>query len=159
MYVHISLSRGLFTFAQFSQFLTGQSKPEWYYFFFLHFLFLHLVLTKFVCCQNSLKCKQRTDAFASGVGRSVGVHIGVQTCQTLHRVGSYEGCLTVALSSAQLVLRWWGPEQRFNLSYENICTRLAATDVIELKSGWQSHVVPSGWHWIYFEPLEMWVCV
>lgn len=33
-------------------------------------------------------------------------------------------------------------QQRFNLSYENICTRLAATDVIELKSGWQSHVEP-----------------
>ncbi|KAM8707058.1 hypothetical protein ACLKA7_011201 [Drosophila subpalustris] len=33
--------------------------------------------------------------------------------------------------------------ERFNLSYENICTRLAATDVIELKSGCQSHVWPA----------------
>lgn len=158
MYVHISLSRGLFTFAQFSQFLTGQSKPEWFFFFFT-FSFSPPCFDQ-ICLLPKQSQVQTTDwRIRLGCG-SVGGRAHLQTCQTLHRVGSYEGCLTVAQhSSAQLVLRWWGPEQRFNLSYENICTRLAATDVIELKSGWQSHVVPPGWHWIYFEPLEMWVCV
>lgn len=51
---------------------------------------------------------------------------------------------------------------RFNLSYENICTRLAATDVIELKSRPPKVVCAPG-QWIYFEahdchsPLAGWL--
>lgn len=80
-----------------------------------------------------------TDAFASGVGG------GVTECRQDDGVEGegYEGCLTSALRALHCscvavacVLRvLMRAQQRFNLSYENICTRLAATDVIELKSG------------------------
>lgn len=101
--------------------------------------FFNLVLAKFVCCQNSLKCKQRLThsprVWAAGLQSADKMMAG--------RGEEYEGCLTSALRALHCscvavacVLRvLMRAQQRFNLSYENICTRLAATDVIELKSG------------------------
>lgn len=71
---------------------------------------------------------------------------GVQSADMMERGmrGMFDGCassstLLLCCSVLRVLMR---AQQRFNLSYENICTRLAATDVIELKSGWQSHVEP-----------------
>lgn len=62
-------------FSLFTARRTGQSKREWFFAFF----FFHLVLTKFVCCQKSLKCKQR-------LTHSPRVWAVVCRLQTLHGV-------------------------------------------------------------------------
>lgn len=125
-------------FSLFTARRTGQSKREWFFAFFFPPCFDQICLLP-----KESQVQTTTDAFASGVGCGLQIadftwSLGwgvrrVRFTRVVWRLRCELGSTSTVLMRAQ---------QRFNLSYENICTRLAATDVIELKSGWQSHVEP-----------------